>query len=136
MNPFSLFFESIGKVPELRSAMTASYLADAILALIFVLLLIIVANAIMYDRGRVDNSWKRRRIAFFAIGFATLLCSVALNYFLYFSKIIVPAFRTKYLTTLLLAAFVATLIYFVVSFVIIKISPKDSKLASIFPPKK
>ena len=59
-----------------------------------------------------------------------------MNYFLYFTKIGVAAFQTKYTSTMLIAAFVAALVYFVLSFIIVRfVSPKDSKLATVFSRK-
>ena len=136
MNKFSFFFKSIKNVKDLQAATTATYLADIVLALVFFVVFLIVANAILYERGRVDNSWKKRRAAFFIIGFLTLIGSIVMNYFLYFTKIGVAAFRTKYTSTMLIAAFVAALVYFVLSFVIVRfVSPKDSKLATVFSRK-
>ena len=81
------FFKSIMNVQDLKAATTATYLADIVVAILFFIILLIVARAIPYDRGRIDNSWKRRRLAFFILGFLTLICSIVLNYFLYFTKI-------------------------------------------------
>ena len=135
MNKFSFFFKSIGNVQDLKAATTATYLADIVIALICFVILVIVANIIAFERGRIDNSWKKRRLAFYILGFITLIGSLVATYFLYFTKIKVAAFQTKYTTAMLIAAFVGALVYFVVSFIVIKISPKDSKLASIFPRK-
>lgn len=131
-----LFFKTIGNVQDLKAAATASYLMDIVIAIICFLVLIIVANAILYERGRIDNSWKKRRLAFYIIGFICLIGSLAFNYFVYFTKIKVLAFQNKYLSAMLIAAFVGVIVYFVVSFIVIRfLSPKDSKLASIFPRK-
>lgn len=136
MHKFSLFFKSIGNVQDLKAATTATYLADIVLAIVCFVILIIVANAILYERGRIDNSWKKRRLAFYIIGFVCLIGCIVFNYFVYFAKIKVAAFQTKYLSALLIAAFVGTILYFALSFIVIRfISPKDSKLASIFPRK-
>lgn len=136
MNKSSIFFKSISTVQELKAATTATYLADIVVALVCFILLIIVANAILFERGRVDNSWKTRRIWFYIIGFLALVGNIVLNYFLYYEKITVAAFRTKYTSTMIIAAFVAAIAYFILSFIVIRfISPKDSKLASIFPRK-
>ena len=133
MNKFSLFYKSIGNVQELKAAVTATFLMDIILALICFVILLIVANAILYERGRVDNSWKKRRLVFYIMGFVTLIGSVIMNYFLYFTKIRVGAFQTKYLSSMLIAAFVAAIVYFAISFIVIRfICPKDSKLGGIF----
>lgn len=136
MHSFSLFFKSIGTVQDLRAATTATYLMDIVLAIVCFVLLVIVANAILYERGRVDNSWKKRRLAFYIIGFICLIGSIAFNFSVYFTKIRVAAFQAKYLSAMLIAAFVGTILYFALSFAVIKfISHKDSKLASIFPRK-
>ena len=64
-----------------------------------------------------------------------LLCSLVLDYFLYLAKITVPAFTNKFIAVMAVASVVACLVYFLLGFVLIKISPKGSKLESIFPKK-
>ena len=133
---FSFTFRAIAKLPDLKAAMTATYMVDLIIAAFFIVVLLIVAGIIPYERGSVDRSGRKRRTAYFVLGGFVLFGSIATSYFLYLSKIIVPAYATKYVTTMAVAAFIATLLYFALSFLFIKIARKGSKLSTIFPPKR
>ena len=138
MNFLAFFPKTINNLQELKAAMTSTYLSNIVIGLICFVLLLIVANAIAYQRGGVDNSWKKRRTGFYVIAFLSLLGTLAFNFFMFYQHISpkVPAFKTKYMATLFIGAFVAAIVYVLISFVVIKfISPKDSKIASIFPRK-
>ncbi len=132
---FSFFFNVIKTKADYDAAVTATWIFDIILAVIFVLIMVLVANLIKYQPGRVDRSGIKRRVWYFIIGFIGLLCSLVLDYFLYLAKITVPAFTNKFIAVMAVASVVACLVYFLLGFVLIKISPKGSKLESIFPKK-
>lgn len=132
---FTFFPRVIKTMADFKAATTATYLFDLIIAVFMVLVLVLVANLIAYEPGRVDNSGKKRRVAFFLIAVLTLAACIGLDYVLYLSKISVAAYVTKYLTTMAIASVVGTLVYCLLGFVLVKISKKGSKLESIFPKK-
>lgn len=132
---FVMFPRVIKTMADLKNAITATYLFDLMIAVAMVLVMVLVANLIAYEPGRVDNSGKKRRVAFFLIAVLTLVACLGLDYWLYLSKIAVAAYVTKYLTTMAIASVVAVLAYFLIGFVLVKISRKGSKLESIFPKK-
>lgn len=133
---FSLFPNVIKTPVDLKAATTATYLFDLILVVAMLVILILVANMIPHEPGSVDNSGKKRRLAFFVIAILTLAACLGLDYALYLSKIKVPAYVNRYMTTMAVASVAATVLYIIAGFAIIKLSPKDSKPASIFPRKR
>ena len=124
----------IKTAPELANAISATYLIDLAVAVVFFLAMIVTAFIINYDYGKVDNSCKTSRAYFFVYGALTLLVSLALNWALFFRNIRIAAFSNKYLMHLALAAFAATAVYYLISFITVKLS-KNRKLSSIFPKK-
>ena len=132
---FSFFFNTIKTKVDYDAAVTATWVFDIILAIVFVLIMILVANLIKYQPGRNDRSGVKRRVWYFVIGFIGLLSSLGLDIVLYLTKITVPTFQNKYMAVMAVASVVACLVYFLLGFVIIKISRKGTKLESIFPKK-
>ncbi len=128
-------FGPIKTQPQLQEAILSTYLYDAIIAIVFILILIMIANAISWRGGKSDNSGKTRRGWFFAIMIATLFTTAIFNYLGFMSNISVEAFKMDYTLTLVLGSIMSTAIYFVVLFGIIKTRKTKTKLASIFPPK-
>ncbi len=121
---------------QLSSAITSTYIYSIIIAVILVLVLIIVANMIPWQPGRIDNSGTKRRAAFFSILAVALAAPAIVNYFMFFNKIMTPAFRSDYMMHMGIAAVVSALVYFIISFIIIKAQTRRTKLESIFPKRK
>lgn len=124
----------IKTAPELANAITATYLIDIAVAVAFFLVMLVVSSLINYDYGKTDNSGRKRRLFFFVLGAMTLFVSLGLNWALFFRNIGIAAFANKYMSHLASAAFLATIAYFIVSFITVKLA-KRGKLATIFPKK-
>lgn len=128
-------FHLIKTAPELSGAIASTYLYDIIIAVFFVIVMIIVANLIPWQRGKADNSGKTRRMWFFIIMVLVLAGSLAFDYFAFFRQIKVPTFAAKYTLNMAVASIVATVVYFGVGFLIVKMARIGTKLQSIFPKK-
>lgn len=126
----------IKTLPALQQAILNTYLYDAVLAIAMVLIMLLVAIMIKFQPGRNDNSGSKRRTAFFILLALTLIGTLAFDYFVFLKKVAVPAFMGKYMTNMIVASIVSAVVYFLVGFVVIKLSPIGSKLNSIFPKKE
>ncbi|MFI3296774.1 MAG: hypothetical protein R3Y59_03985 [bacterium] len=128
-------FGSIKTQPQLQEAILSTYLYDAIIAVVFILLLVLIISLIPWQGGKVDNSGKKRRMWFYILLVATLFTTAIFNYFGFMSNIMVGAFKSDYMLTLILGSLMASAIYFIVLFAIIKTRKNKTKLSSIFPKK-
>ena len=128
-------FHPIKSAPELSQAITSTYLYDALIAVVFVLIMILVANIINFQRGKVDNSGKTRRAWLFVLMGITFVSALVFNYFAWFNFINVPAFANKYTTHMIVSPIVSMIEYFGAIFLIVKLSSRGPKLNSIFPNK-
>jgi hypothetical protein len=126
----------IKTLPALKQAILNTYLYDSVLAVVMVLVMLLVAVMIKFQPGRNDRSGSKRRTAFFILLALTLVGTLAFDYVVFLKKVAVPAFMGKYRTNMVVASIVATAVYFLVGFVIIKLAPIGSKLNSIFPKKE
>lgn len=125
---------NINTPSALANAITATYLIDIAIAVAFFLVMLLVSSLINYDYGKTDNSGRKRRLFFFIFGAMTLFVSLGLNWALFFRNIGAAVFANKYMMHLASAAFLATIAYFIVSFITVKLA-KRGKLATIFPKK-
>lgn len=126
----------IKTLPDLNQAILNTYLYDSVLAIVLVLLMLIIAATIKFQPGKNDRSGIKRRTFFFILLAITLVGTLVFDYFVFLSKVDVPAFVGKYMTNMVVASIVATALYFLVGFIIVKLAPIGSKLNSIFPKKE
>lgn len=122
----------ITKVVQLHQAEWATYMADAIVGIAFLILILIVANLIAWQPGAHDNSPATRRRWFVILGVACLFTSIGINYFAWMTRIGKAQFVSEYTIHMILGAIVSVLVYGVLTFIICKIQKKDTKLASMF----
>lgn len=125
----------IKTAPALKQAIMNTYLYDVILAIVLVLVMLLIANLINWQGGKNDKSGKVRRTWFFILCALTLVGSLAFDYFMFLKNISVPAFVGKYMTAMAVATVLATAVYFLVGFAIVKMSRIGTKIQSIFPKK-
>ena len=128
-------FHPIKTAPELSQAISSTSLYDIVIAIIFVFIMVLVANIIKWQPGKNEKSGTTRRIWFFILMAITLIICLVFNYFAWFNHISVPAFISKYTLTMIIAAIVATISYLGLGFLLIKKSRIGTKLQSIFPKK-
>lgn len=128
-------FHPIKSAPELSQAITSTYLYDALIAVVFVLIMILVANIIKYQPGKFEKSGSKRRVWFFVLMVITLFAAVIFNYFAWYKYISVDAFANKYTVHMIVASIVAMVAYFGIGFLIVKLARIGTKLQSIFPKK-
>ena len=128
-------FRPIKTAPELDQAILSTYLYDALIAVVFVLIVVLVANLINFQRGKVDNSGNARRVWLFVLMGLAFVSAIVFDYFAWFDYIKVDAFANKYSTHMIVAPIVSMIEYFAAAFLIVKLSPRGSKLNSIFPNK-
>ncbi len=128
-------FKPIKSAPELSQVITSTYLYDAAIALLFVLIMILVANMILWQPGKIDRSGNTRRLWFFILMVINFFTCLAFNYFAWYKFIAVPAFASKYSVAMIVAPAVATVFYFGLGFILVKASRIGTKLQSIFPKK-
>ena len=126
------FSGTITTAVQLHQAETSTYLTDALIGVGFIVLFLIVANAIQWQPGGNDPSPAKRRLGFWIRGVATLAAGVATNYFVWMRHIVKPQFVSEYTTHMIVAAVVGTVVYALITFGICKIQKKDTKLASVF----
>ena len=128
-------FHPIKNAPELSQAITSTYLYDIVIAVIFVLFMVLVANLIQWQPGKNERSGSTRRVWFFVFMTSNIVACIVFNYFAWFKQISVPAFASKYTLAMIIAAITSTIVYFGLGFLLIKISRIGTKLQSIFPKK-
>ncbi len=128
-------FHLIKSAPELSRAIASTYLYDIVIAFFFVLIMVIVANIIKWKPGKNEKSGTIRRVWFFILMAITLLVCLAFDYFAWFNQIAVPAFAAKYTLAMIIASLVATVFYFGLGFLLVKMARIGTKLQSIFPKK-
>ncbi len=128
-------FHLIKTAPELSRAITSTYLYDAVIAVVFVLIMILVANLIKWQPGKNETSGRTRRVWFFILMAVNLLACLAFDYFAWFKYITIPTFASKYTLAMIIASLVSTVVYFGLGFLLVKIARIGTKLQSIFPKK-
>ncbi|MBR1688018.1 MAG: hypothetical protein IJ710_05715 [Prevotella sp.] len=126
------FSNAIDTAVKLHQAETATYMTDAVIGIVFIVLILIVANLIAWQPGAYDQSPRKRRLWFWILGVVTLFTSLGVNYFTWMRNISKPQFISEYTIHMIAAAVVAVVLYLVVTFGICKAQKKDTKLASIF----
>lgn len=125
----------IKTAPDLANAILSTYLFDVALAVVFLALMILVANMIKWQSGKNDKSGTVRRVWFFVFCFMSFIVAFVLNWLMFSQRITVDAFANKYMTHMILGAFVAAVVYFLAGFAIVKMARVGTKLESIFPKK-
>lgn len=125
----------IKTAPDLANAILSTYLFDVALAVVFLALMILVANMIKWQSGKNDKSGTVRRVWFFVFCFLSFIVAFVLNWLMFSQRITVDAFANKYMTHMILGAFVAAVVYFLTGFAIVKMARVGTKLESIFPKK-
>lgn len=125
----------IKTLPQLQDAIANTYIYSVIIGIVFVLILVIIANMIPWQSGPRDNSGSTRRSVFWILVVIAIISPLALNFFMHYQNISVPQFKSNYMMHMGLGALAAGTIYFVISFIIIRMQNKSTKLASIFPKK-
>ncbi len=128
-------FHLIKNAPELSRAITSTYLYDIVIAVFFVLVMVVVANLIKWQPGKNERSGATRRVWFFVIMALVLAACLVFDYFAWFKQIAVPAFAAKYTLAMVIASLVATIVYFGLGFLLVKLARIGTKLQSIFPKK-
>ena len=128
-------FKPITTAPALSQAITSTYLYDVVIAIVFVAIMVLVANLIQWRPGKNETSGKTRRVWFFVLMFVNLIGCLVFDFLAWLSYITVPAFSSKYKLAMIVASIVSTVVYFGLGFVLVKIAPIGSKLQSIFPKK-
>lgn len=128
-------FHPIKTAPELSQAITSTYLYDVVIAIIMVLFMVLIANLVQWQPGKNETSGSTRRVWFFVLMVVTLLSCLAFDFFAWFNYISVPAFASKYTLAMIIASIVATVFYFGLGFLLVKIARIGTKLQSIFPKK-
>lgn len=107
-------------------------MTDAIVGIVFMVLILIVANLISWQPGAYDNSPAKRKTWFWILGVASLFTSLGIDYFTWMKRIEKAQFVSEYIMHMIGAAIVGVVIYGIVTFIICKIQKKDTKLASMF----
>ena len=128
-------FKPIKTAPELSQAIASTYLYDIVIAIVFVALMILVANLIQWQPGKNERSGSTRRVWFFVLMTINLFASLVFDYLAWLSYIAVPAFASKYTLQMILASIASTVFYFGLGFLLVKIARIGTKLQSIFPKK-
>ncbi len=123
----------IKTLPQLQEAILSTYLFDAILAVAFIILLVIVANLIPWSGGKQDTSGVKRRLWFWILAAGTLFACLAFNFLAFFQNIAVATFKMDYVLHLALGSAAALACYIVVLIVVIKLQNKKTKIGSIDP---
>ena len=132
----NLILNAAIKTPaDLTAATVSSYVYAAIIAVVCVLLMIVIANAIPSETGARDNSGKTRRIWFFLIMVIALIAPFIVDYFIYLKPTTAINFINKYMMQMCISAVFSAVLYFVIGFAISKMQSTKNKLASIFPKK-
>ena len=132
----NLILNAAIKTPaDLTAATVSSYVYAAIIAVVCVLLMIVIANAIPSETGARDNSGKARRIWFFLIMVIALIVPFIVDYFIYLRPTTAMNFINKYMMQMCISAVFSAVLYFVIGFAISKMQSTKNKLASIFPKK-
>lgn len=132
----NLILNAAIKTPaDLTAATVSSYVYAAIIAVVCVLLMIVIANAIPSETGARDNSGKTRRIWFFLIMVIALIAPFIVDYFIYLKPTTAMNFINKYMMQMCISAVFSAVLYFVIGFAISKMQSTKNKLASIFPKK-
>ena len=116
----------IKTLPALKQAILNTYLYDSVLAIVMVLVMLLIAVMIKFQSGRNDNSGSKRRTVFFILLALTLVGTLLFDYFVFMKKVAVPAFMGKYMTNMVVASIVSTVVYFLVGFVVVKLAPIGS----------
>lgn len=125
----------IKTISQLKDAEVNAYIYSVIIAVVFILLLIIVANMISWKPGAKDNSGETRRTFFWLFLALSLIASVVVNFFVFYQEIAVAHFKSEFMMHMGIAGFVSAAVYGIISFIIIRTQKKNTKLASIFPKK-
>ena len=128
-------FKPIKTAPELSQAITSTYLYDIVIAVVFVALMILVAHLVQWQPGKNERSGSTRRVWFFILMIINLFACLVFDFLAWHNNITVPAFASKYTLAMIIASIVATVFYFGLGFLLVKIARIGTKLQSIFPKK-
>ncbi|WP_300725957.1 hypothetical protein [uncultured Bacteroides sp.] len=126
---------AIKTIGQLKDAEMSAYIYSIIVAVVFVLLLVIIANMISWKPGAKDNSGETRRKFFWILLALALIAPVVLNFVVFYQKITVAHFQSEFMMHMGIAGILSAVLYGVISFVIIRTQKRKTKLASIFPKK-
>lgn len=126
------FSDAITTAAQLHQAEISTYLADAAIGIIFIVIILIVANAISWQPGGHDPSPAKRRKWFYILGVVSLFVSLLANYYFWMRHITKAQFVSEYIMHMVIAAVMCTAIYGIITFAICKMQKNDTKLASIF----
>ncbi len=128
-------FSPLRSAPEVSQAITSTYLFDIIIAVVFVLLMVLVANLVKWQPGKNDRSGSVRRIWFFVLMAVNLFACLSFDFLAWFNYINLPALVSKYTVAMIVASIVSTVFYFGLGFLLVKLARIGTKLQSIFPKK-
>lgn len=126
------FSNSITTAAQLHQAETATYMADAIIGVLFIFLILIVIQMIPWQPGSNDPSPRKRRLWFWILGAVTLVVNLGVNYYNWMRHITKAQFVSEYTIHMIIAAIVGVIIYLVITFAICKLQKAENKLASVF----
>ena len=95
----------IKTISQLKDAEVNAYIYSVIIAVVFILLLIIVANMISWKPGAKDNSGETRRTFFWLFLALSLIVSVVVNFFVFYQEIAVAHFKSEFMMHMGIAGF-------------------------------
>ncbi|MCP3932203.1 MAG: hypothetical protein GY705_24290 [Bacteroidetes bacterium] len=129
---WDLLFGDPGRISRkaFEAILVEVYIAGAIIAVLFLLLAILVSNAISYDTQSPPRDPRKRRIAFWVFGIITIILLFFIGTFSVteMSKLQAEQFQK----TTYIAIGINALIYFVGGFILSKLFPR-SKIGTWFP---
>ena len=124
-------FQMIKTMPQLKEAILSTYLYDLVIAIIFIVLLVVVASLIPWQGGKSDSSGRTRRVWYIVLGILNLVGTILFNFFAFCKKIGVPNFRSDYMLHMVLGAILFTVLYYGLLWLIIKIQKNSGKVTKL-----
>lgn len=129
-------YENSYTLKNLGGLITTNYILAIILAIVFIVLLYIIANAIPNESGENPKDPVKRRTWFIILAF--ICCTIFFLWNLLYVKTLIRGIPAvdKFLIQTGIATGVALIVYFITGIIVIKVSKRGSKINSIWPSKK
>jgi len=118
---------------QLDSLSMQTYIFGAVVGIVFLLIAIIIANAIKYEGGSNPSDPGKRRLWFWVLLFLSFATYFLYNMFIV-SKTIAPNLQSKFMTTNIIGSVIALITYFIAGFILSKMF-STGKLGSWFSSK-
>lgn len=109
------------KTPAQLDALSIqTYILGAVVGIVFLLIAVLIANAIKFEGGSNPRDPAKRKLWFWILLFLSFVGFFLFNMFIV-AKTVAPNLQAKFMTTNIIGSVIALSIYFILGFILSKI---------------